>query len=257
MLSDRAAREFFHFVFLGALIRASRPELYVLEGGVNLRFFHGSPRYSEDMDLDVRSDKVSVQTLRKNGCKVLEDRALRRLLATQGIVDLQVNDPKRAKQAGTTQRFRLSLVLGSGQALPTKVEFSRRGIRGQPVLERVDPEIARRYGRTSFHCSHYGPVDAARQKIGALAGRTTPQARDLFDLYLLDSRGALDVEVLRGVDPTTLETASEVIAHLTFEDYEGQVLEYLDDEDRREFGSRETFGAMQDRVFGLLTGGPA
>lgn len=66
MRSDRDCREVFHFLFLEWLLRVTAPSLVVLKGGVNLRFFHGSPRYSEDMDLDVDAPKLSVGTLRKN-----------------------------------------------------------------------------------------------------------------------------------------------------------------------------------------------
>lgn len=51
--SHRQLREVFHLIFLGQLLRVSDPTLYVLKGGTNLRFFFHSPRYSEDMDIDV------------------------------------------------------------------------------------------------------------------------------------------------------------------------------------------------------------
>ena len=53
MLSDMQIREVFHFYFLDRLLKLSDPGLYILKGGVNLRFFFMSPRYSEDMDIDV------------------------------------------------------------------------------------------------------------------------------------------------------------------------------------------------------------
>ena len=58
-------REIFHLLFLEQLLKLSDPNLFVLKGGLNLRFFFNSPRYSEDMDLDVLGG--SVATLRKNG----------------------------------------------------------------------------------------------------------------------------------------------------------------------------------------------
>ena len=53
MFSDAQIREVFHFYFLDRLLRLSDPGLYILKGGVNLRFFFMSPRYSEDMNIDV------------------------------------------------------------------------------------------------------------------------------------------------------------------------------------------------------------
>lgn len=75
MFSDIQLREAFHFCFLHRLLQISDIDLYVLKGGVNLRFFFGSPRYSEDMDLDVVAG--SVATLKKNGYKILGDAAFR------------------------------------------------------------------------------------------------------------------------------------------------------------------------------------
>ena len=145
MLTDTQRREVFHFCFLQRLLRISDPSLYVLKGGVNLRFFFSSPRYSEDMDLDVLAG--SVATLKKNGYKILEDAAFRRSLSIYGIDGIEINDPDKAKHTGTTQRFRCSLVTEAGQRLPTKVEFSRRA--GDPdaaaPLETINTEIARRY----------------------------------------------------------------------------------------------------------------
>ena len=65
MLTDTQLREVFYFCFLNRLLKISDPGMYVLKGGVNLRFFFNSPRYSEDMDLDVLAGGVS--RLKKNG----------------------------------------------------------------------------------------------------------------------------------------------------------------------------------------------
>lgn len=251
--ADRAARERFHFLFLEQLLRSSDPSLYALKGGVNLRFFFGSPRYSENMDLDVKPT-VAVETLRKNGYKILDDRALRRVLATLGIVDLDINDRTRARHTETTQRFRLSLVLASGQALPTKVEFSRRGIDETRVrLERIDPEVARVHHRTAYICPHYDALAAFRQKVEALAGRKVTQARDIFDIYLLDSRGLLDDAATRTIGDDLRETATEKLMAIEYSDYQGQVVEFLDEDGQREYGSPARYREIQERVLRLLT----
>ena len=51
-------RELFHLEFLRCLSRKIRAEFYALKGGVNLRFFFKSFRYSEDMDIDVHTISV-------------------------------------------------------------------------------------------------------------------------------------------------------------------------------------------------------
>lgn len=68
MLTDTQIREAFHFHFLERPLKTADPSIYVLKDGVNLRFFFHSPRYSEDMDLDVLAG--SVGTLRKNGYRI-------------------------------------------------------------------------------------------------------------------------------------------------------------------------------------------
>lgn len=52
MITDVAAREAFHVLLLGELSNRLSEGTFVLKGGVNLRLYFGSPRYSEDIDLD-------------------------------------------------------------------------------------------------------------------------------------------------------------------------------------------------------------
>ena len=53
ILNPVQLREIFHLVFLRALVRSVPLSTFALKGGVNLRFFFGSIRYSEDMNIDV------------------------------------------------------------------------------------------------------------------------------------------------------------------------------------------------------------
>ncbi len=92
MYTPHQQREIFHLLFLERLLKVSDPRAFVLKGGANLRFFFGSPRYSED--LDVLASVVG--TLRKNGYRILQDRAFARALATYGIEKLIVGDPDKA-----------------------------------------------------------------------------------------------------------------------------------------------------------------
>lgn len=106
-------REAFHLTFFERLLKISDISLYCLKGGVNLRFFHKSPRYSEDMDLDVFAG--SVETLKKNGYKILNDASFQRRLQTVGIANLEIGDKDKAKHTETVQRFKINLVTSSGQ----------------------------------------------------------------------------------------------------------------------------------------------
>lgn len=252
MYTGRQLREVFHFCFLERLLKMADTSLFVLKGGVNLRFFFHSPRYSEDMDLDVLEGSVS--TLKKNGYKLLDDAAFRRTLRTYGISDIEVNDPDKAKHTQTTQRFRVRLVTAGGEQLPSSIEFSRRAsvaraAGGTKALEPVDSEIARRYNRLGFRCQHYSGEAAVLQKVLALAGRRITQARDVFDLEILQRGGYVrQAAIADAVGSKEREAALDNLKSLRFEDYSGQVVEFLDDEHRPEFASRKAWDAMVGQV---------
>ena len=253
MLSDPDIREAFHFCFLERLLRLADPGLFVLKGGVNLRFFFHSPRYSEDMDIDVLAG--SVATLKKNGYKILGDAAFQRSLRTFGIDDIDVNDPHKPEQTEMTQRFRCTLVRTSGVRLPTKVEFSRRNDDpgNEVITEFVDTGIARHYQKLAFQCRHYSGSATVVQKIEALAGRAVTQARDVFDLGIL-IRGGHFAEAVKQdlLSRAPVSDAIECLAALRWDEYEGQVLEFLDAGSRDEFGTREAWESLQSSVFESL-----
>ena len=253
MFTDTQIREVFHFCFLDRLLKLSDPSLYVLKGGVNLRFFFSSPRYSEDMDIDVLAG--GVHTLKKNGYKILNDGAFQRSLRSFDIADIEVNDPAKAKQTETTQRFRCVLVTPAGHRLPTKVEFSRRNESsdGESESALIDAEIARTYRKLSYRCPHYTGGAAIVQKIRALAGRPVTQTRDVFDLAIL-FRGGHNPPA-----PWSKLLANEEYAKvidclmgLTWEDYEGQVVEFMDTDSRAEYGDKQAWEALQNQVLGQV-----
>ena len=253
MFSDTQIREVFHFCFLDRLLKLSDPGLYILKGGVNLRFFFNSPRYSEDMDIDVLAG--SVETLKKNGYKILQDAAFKRSLRSFDIADIEINDPARAKQTGTTQRFRCGLITPAGHRLPTKIEFSRRKDGGNAESETalVDAEIARAYRKLSYRCPHYTGGAAIIQKLRALAGRPVTQARDVFDLAILFRGGHsasrpwshlfAKEEYARAID---------CLMGLDWQDYEGQVVEFLDTESKAEYGDRRAWNSLQNLVLSQM-----
>jgi hypothetical protein len=253
MLSDTQIREVFHFCFLERLLRFSDPGMYILKGGVNLRFFFNSPRYSEDMDIDVLAG--SVATLKKNGYKILQDGAFKRSLRLFNIEDIEINDPDKAKQTSTTQRFRFALITPAGIRLPTKIEFSRRtqGIVDGAPLELINPEIARQYRKLSYRCRHYSGEAAVVQKIKALAGRTVTQTRDVFDLAILFTGGyTLPAKKTPMISRRQLAQAIDCLIELTWEDYRGQVVEFLNTESRSEYGSESAWETLQALVLDTL-----
>jgi len=254
MLSDTWLREAFHFSFLDRLLKISDPGLYVLKGGVNLRFFFGSPRYSEDMYLDVVAG--SVRTLKKNGYKILEDAAFRRSLRVFDIDEILVNDPQKAKHTETALRFGCSLVRASGVRLPTKVEFSRRSDDPGDVApaESIDPDVAWPYRRLAYRCRHYDGPAAVRQKIEALAGRAVTQARDVFDLDILVRGGHFAVAAEQGrLKGAPLERALRRTTDIDWAAFRDQVLDYLDADARETHANPDAWGTLQSTVFDTLS----
>lgn len=253
MISDTQIREVFHFYFLDRLLKRSDPTLYILKGGVNLRFFFGSPRYSEDMDIDVLAG--GVETLKKNGYKILNDGAFRRSLRAFDIADIEVNDPAKAKQTETTQRFRFGLITRAGNRLPTKVEFSRRNetADGKSEFALIDAEIARAYRKLAFRCPHYTGGAAVSQKLRALAGRPVTQARDVFDLAILVRGGHGPSEPWSClITQKEYTNAIDSLMSLAWEDYEGQVVEFLDEHSRAEYGDKRAWELLQNQVLSEL-----
>ncbi|MFQ5644070.1 MAG: nucleotidyl transferase AbiEii/AbiGii toxin family protein [Thiogranum sp.] len=253
MLSETRIREVFHFCFLERLLKSSDPGIYILKGGVNLRFFFNSPRYSEDMDIDVLAGNVA--TLKKNGYKILQDAAFKRSLRLFDIEDIEINDPGKAKQTTTTQRFRFALITPAGHRLPTKVEFSRRkqGMVDDAPMELIDTAIARQYRKLAYRCRHYPGEVAVIQKIRALAGRTVTQARDVFDLAILFRGGhTFSATQKPSITKPQLTRAIDCLMSLGWDDYQGQVVEFLDSESRSEYGTESAWRSLQALVLSTL-----
>ena len=254
MFTHRQQREIFHFLFLERLLRVSDPRAFVLKGGTNLRFFFSSPRYSEDMDLDVLAGAVG--TLRKNGYRILQDPAFARALATYGVAELIVGDPAKAKQTATTQRFRARLVTVAGESYPTKVEFSRRPAVGESVVEMIHPSIAERYRRLAFPCRHYSTAAACQQKMLALANRREVQSRDAFDLYVLWLGGHAKPGCTGSLTQAQRERATETLFGFTYEDYAGQVLDYLEPDQHVYFADEARWAEVIEQSFALVEAAP-
>jgi len=243
MPGERESIEIFHLHFLRILGTRVDRKLYVLKGGCNLRFFAKSIRYSQDIDLDIAV--VQPNTLRGNMQHVLTARALIDALATQGI---SVAQSTASKQTEATQRWKIRLrVEDSAQEIPTKIEFSRRGLDPGVSLESVDPELLRRYRLPPILVQRYLPEAAFRQKIEALAYRKQTQARDVFDLNLLLDTGA-GKEPLPQPLVLSLPKAAENAMSVGYDEFAGQVLAYLEAHYQDHYRERHVWEQIQKRV---------
>lgn len=231
--------EQFHLLFLVQLSRRLDRRAIVVKGGCNLRFFLRSLRYSEDMDLDVGD--IDTQLLRDKVRETLASRPFRQILEARAIAIEHVTEHK---QTDTTQRWKLGLqVEGRPVPLPTKVEFSRRGLDEGVVFGSVDPGIARAHQLPPLMLSHYSAATALRQKVGALAGRPQTQARDVFDLHHLLAIGT-DAVALGGLQEPILARASANALAVDFGMFKSQVLSYLPPNDQDRFDSPSLWDSM-------------
>ena len=248
-VTARQAVELFHLVFLRALVaKGDDKGLFAVKGGANLRFFFGSVRYSEDIDLDVTV--VARSTLKNRIDRLLPSPIVAAPLRAHGIEAVDVSAPK---QSETTQRWKVGLrVEGIPVPLRTKIEFSRRDRVEGAAFEAVDAAITRSYSLSPFLATHYGAEKAIAQKVLALAGRSEPQARDVFDLSHLFARSGAAANLSTAADKARLPAAIERATSLSFDEYSSQVVAYLDPEQRPIFAGRHAWEAMQDAVVSRL-----
>lgn len=228
-------REVFHLEFLRWLTRKLEAGKYFLKGGVNLRLFFKSTRYSEGMDIDLAG--VRVEKVKKTVMEILAARGFCDSLKTFGIERVVPPDLTKAKQTETTQRFKIHLLTSGGEDLFTKIEFSRRGALGSALVELVSADILRRYRMAPLIVSHYGAASAIRQKIEALAGRSVLQARDIFDLFTLCSQYDRTREEPIEMSGASLKTAHANIFLVEYSQFRDTVVAYLGAEDQKAYSS--------------------
>jgi hypothetical protein len=250
MLTDAQAREALHVLVLRRLKDEVRAGTFALKGGVNLRLFFESPRYSEDMDLDGGGEHSLA--LRHQLSEIIRSEWLDARLRAVGLQGVEYSG-KPAKNTDTTFRMKMMVLNGGGIRLHTKIEVS---MRGRPASDQVTEDVAddrlvRTYAvaeAAPLTVPHYPVNPATRQKIVALAGRATPEARDVFDLYVL-SRGDVanvDAPYLRRWLPTDhLVLARERVWALDYPSFLDQVAEFLGESDRARYGTRDAWETRQ------------
>ncbi|MGE0030177.1 MAG: nucleotidyl transferase AbiEii/AbiGii toxin family protein [Steroidobacteraceae bacterium] len=243
MWNERQTIEIFHLLFLRAFGARVDKALFALKGGCNLRFFLKSIRYSEDMDLDIQT--MSIGTLQKNVNRLLAEPAFAQGLRAHGIELLKTAQPK---QTQTTQRWKLTLrEAESGAEMPTKIEFSRRGLGDEKTVESVDAGIIRTYRLYPVIVQHYTVHAALAQKVSALALREQVQSRDVFDLKLLMDAGGAE-QPLPAAAAANLTAAIDNALAVDYDAFAGQVLAYLEPEYQDHYGNKQAWNELQEQV---------
>jgi predicted nucleotidyltransferase component of viral defense system len=247
-MTARQIVELFHLVFVRALFaNLSDKSLLALKGGINLRFYFQSIRFSEDLDLDVVT--MSKAALENRVDRLLASPTVTSPLKARGVV---IQDISKPKQTNTVQRWKLEVASASASIRDrTKIEFSRRDSVDAAALDRVDAQIANAYQIPVFLANHYRCAAAMRQKIHALAERAEPQPRDVFDLHVLlartDAPKTLDAEAAAWLDAAVANASG-----LTYDQYVSLVVAYLDPEQAEIYASRDAWESMQLDVIARL-----
>lgn len=228
--SSLQIREIFHLEFLRFFVKKIKPVCYSLKGGVNIRFFFKSIRYSEDIDFDVY--KIKLHELRDIVMAVLKANNFVTGLKSFGVKNIILPNISTSKQTETTQRFKIHIITSRDEDLFTKIEFSRRNTAINSVIQPVEIGILRMYKTAPVIVSHYDAKSAILQKINALANRSVVQARDIFDLNLLSSYYSIEQFKNEKPDPALLKKAYNNIFTIDFNNFRDTVLIYLSYEDR-------------------------
>ena len=243
ILTQLQLREFFHLEFLRWFSRSVQARFYALKGGSNMRFFFKSTRYSEDMDMYAVG--IEIHMLKDAVMNILGSRNFQGGLRPFGIERAIPPDMTKAKQTGTMQRFKVHLATNSGEELFTKIEFSRRGFRGNVAVQPVSDDILRAYKMPPLLIPHYDITSAALQKIEAVASRSVIQARDIFDLFILSSQcGDIDVKN-QNIPREMLENAYEHISEVDFERFRDTVISYLSVDDQVTYDSADVWDEVK------------
>jgi predicted nucleotidyltransferase component of viral defense system len=240
----RKTVEQFHLLFLNQLGQKLDKRLYALKGGCNLRFYFNSIRYSEDMDLDVQV--IASTTLRNKVNQILNADSFHRILMTRNIILRLYSEPK---QTETTQRWKLDLRLpNSAISINTRLEFSRREQIETAVFEPIQTEILQNYQLMPILSSHYPANPAYQQKIRALALRQQTQARDVFDLYLLQGNSNLKLNITPNEVILLIPQAQSRALSISFSDFKGQVLAYLPFEYQQQYNDPQLWDLLVLKV---------
>lgn len=258
MISGTQAREAVHVLLLRELQEVKDARAVILKGGVNLRLFHGSPRYSEDMDLDGESNaRLAIRSTIRG---IFDDREFARSLTRLGLRGV---DPKEGpnKDTETTFRYKFHVLAPGNQSYGTKVEVSFRDRNEADSFDLVEPDPDR-VGRflpadEALAVQRYGREAALRQKVEALAGRTRIEARDIFDIHMLLGEEEPPGSVLVGflaenVDSGTLDLAQERALELEYPEYESLVVRFLEDRVRERYRSPERWDELRLKTASLI-----
>lgn len=243
-------REIFHLEFLKWLSKKINLSYYALKGGVNLRCFYNSSRYSEDIDLNVRT--IEVYSLQDKVMQILKSLSFKNNLKPFGIEEIIPPNINKAKQTQTTQRFKIHLITPAREDFFTKIEFSRKKFENNIKIETVSNAILREYKLPPILVPHYGIVSAVSQKLEALTDRKIIQARDAFDIYILSTQFNPSNKENIKLDPEKMNKARKNIFEVSFEKFKDTVLYYLPKQEQKAYNSPDSWDEIKLKIINFI-----
>jgi hypothetical protein len=213
-----------------------------------MRFFHRSPRLSEDIKIDVL-DQIEPDTLHKTISLILESAALFSHLATQGILGVTVTP---SKQTAKTLNFAVTLQLPE-EPLQTQIELNLRSDKIEYETGIPNPEMLSRYKSIPFAAQFYNSNVMVEQKIEALTTARRGTVRDLFDLHYLIGGGKVDLtQVVNCIGKKEWASATERIKKFSFKSFVEQVRPYLTEEQAATYNDISCFSRMKNETADTL-----
>ena len=245
--------EAFHVAFLNVLAASADPRTFAVKGGANLRFYLGSLRYSEDIDLDAFVDDPRLFSQKLE--RAIRSRDLARLLDAVGIKMGEPNNKDRAQANSIKEKWNFALSHRDvGVPVPTRVEMSYRSndLRDYIKIERMPAGVAAQYSPIPAPTvGHYVERGCLIHKIRALENRRETQPRDVFDLDYLFRRYP-DAPRRGLVDPGLIGWAIGRLFEIGYPEYRSKVLPFLDSSIYTAYASEDAWINMHLYVSGHL-----
>ena len=146
-----------------------------------------------------------------------------------------------------------ALITFAGEDLFTKIEFSREGLKKGILVQSVSDQILRSYKLTPLLIPHYNIKSAIIQKIDAVASRSVVQARDIYDLYILNSQFT-DTEITEFeiIEKDKLEKAYNNVFVVTFEQFRDSVVSYLSPEEQSIYAKDSSWDEIRLKAANLI-----
>lgn len=190
-------REYSQHVFLSYFYQKAQSEKIFFKGGTALRFFHNSPRFSQDLDFSTSGSDIStIETIIQN------------TLIEIGREGIKTNIVESKKTTGGYLAI-IEFLLGETKvAIQIEISFRDKDAQGE-VTTIVNDFIP------AYTIIGLAQKQLVRQKIQALLSRKKP--RDFYDLYFIlrsnllppKERGIL-LQILRVLNRVNISFSKEL-----------------------------------------------